>query len=187
MTLGFILLGLLIGKPMTGYDLKTFFDNSVNFFWSAELSQIYRELSRLEKQRYVVGRMEQQEGRPNKKIYDVTEAGSEVFNKWLGEYPENLTPVSRNEFLVRIFFSSKLSKEELIYQLKRYILQLEKETEIYRSIEQRIDASISTGDCSPDILCRRFTVRRGIYFNQSETEWASECIEELNKLARQGK
>jgi len=178
LTLGFILLGLLLNKPMTGYDLKSFFNNSVNFFWSAELSQIYRELSKLETQGYIISRTEQQD----KKIYEVSGEGQEVFLKWLKEFPENLTPVSRNEFLVRIFFSAKLSKEELVNQFERYICQQEEEAEIYKAIEQKINSSITAGECGTDIICRRFTVRRGIYFTQSEMQWAKECIEEISKL-----
>lgn len=182
MTLGFILLGLLIGKPMTGYDLKAFFKNSVNFFWSAELSQIYRELSRLEKQGYISSRIEHQEGKPNKKIYDVTEEGQAEFLKWLKEFPGNLTPISRNEFLVRIFFSSKLSKDELVHQLVRYIQQQEEEAKIYGSIEEKMNSKTAGGECDPDTFHRRLTVRRGIYFTQSEIGWAKECIEEITKM-----
>jgi DNA-binding PadR family transcriptional regulator len=171
---------------MTGYDLKTFFKNSVNFFWSAELSQIYRELAKLEKQGYVTSRIEQQEGRPNKKLYDLTEEGKAIFLKWLTEFPENLTPISRNEFLVRIFFSSKLSDDELIHQLRRYIQKQQEDAKIYSTIEERLNSKISRGACNSEAFHQRFTVRRGLYFAQSEINWANECIEEITKLHTKG-
>jgi len=181
LTLGFIILGLLMDKSMTGYDLKTFFKNSVNFFWSAELSQIYRELSKLEKQGYVSSKTEYQEGRPNKKLYNVTAEGQAVFLKWLMEFPTNLVPISRNEFLVRIFFSSKLSNDELIHQLRRYILQQEEDERVCRLIEERLNSRISDSQSSNEAFHHRLTVRRGIYFAQSEIKWANECIEEITK------
>lgn len=184
MTLGFIILGLLMDRPMTGYDLKTFFKNSVNFFWSAELSQIYRELSKLEEQGYVTSKVEHQEGRPNKKLYSVTEEGQGGFLKWLMEFPENLVPISRNEFLVRIFFSSRLSDDELIHNLKRYILQQEKDAEICRNIEERLNLIISDDSSNTEAFHHRLTVRRGIYFAQSEINWANECIEEIKMKER---
>lgn len=49
MSLPHAILGLLNYMPMTGYDLKNFFDDSIDFFWSAQMSQIYRELKNLEK------------------------------------------------------------------------------------------------------------------------------------------
>ena len=47
MSLDHILLGLL-REPATGYDLGNAFSENVRHFWSAELSQIYPALKRLE-------------------------------------------------------------------------------------------------------------------------------------------
>lgn len=180
--LKFIILGLLSFKPMTGYDLKTFFNRSINFFWSAELSQIYRELSKLEKFGYVHFRIEHQEGRPDKKIYSLTEDGEDIFIKWLKDFPQNLTPVSRNEFLVRIFFSSKISNEELLFQLKRFARQKEEELNTYKLIEEKMKAQMKESDYEKEIFHRKLTVRRGLIFAKAEIDWANECIEEIKKL-----
>lgn len=40
MSLSYGLLGLLNYFPMSGYDLKKIFDDSINFFWAAQTSQI---------------------------------------------------------------------------------------------------------------------------------------------------
>ena len=48
MSLKHALLGLLTHQPMTGYELKQFFDSSIQHFWNAELSQIYPTLKSLE-------------------------------------------------------------------------------------------------------------------------------------------
>ena len=47
MSLPHLLLGLL-AEPASGYDLKKSFGQTVGHFWSAELSQIYPALGRLE-------------------------------------------------------------------------------------------------------------------------------------------
>jgi len=178
MTLGFIIIGLLSIKPMTGYDLKTFFDRSINFFWSAELSQIYRELSKLEKQGYVSSKIEQQEGRPDKKIYTITEDGERAFLEWLRDFPGNLSPSPRNEFLVRIFFSSRIPGDELIYQLTKYIKHQQEELKTYRETEKQINELMEAGR-NGELFYQKLTLRRGLFFVQSEIEWAKECIEEL--------
>ena len=46
MSLEHAILGFLTYRPMSGYDLKKFFDESVRHFWSAPQSQIYRTLGR---------------------------------------------------------------------------------------------------------------------------------------------
>jgi DNA-binding PadR family transcriptional regulator len=166
---------------MTGYDLKTFFNRSINFFWSAELSQIYRELSKLERNSYISYEIIPQEGKPDKKVYSITEGGKIKFIEWLRDFPHDLTPISRNEFLVRIFFSAKIPKEELILNLSRYIKQEEQELKTYMSIEDMINARMKEQKDDEELMHQRLTVRRGLYFAQSEINWAKECIEEIQK------
>ena len=47
MSLKHAILGFLSFKPLSGYDLKKAFDNSVRHFWPANQSQIYRTLSQM--------------------------------------------------------------------------------------------------------------------------------------------
>ena len=47
MSLPHALIGLLLDRPMTGYDLKLLFDKELNSFWPAQMSQIYRELGNI--------------------------------------------------------------------------------------------------------------------------------------------
>lgn len=186
MILGFIILGLLSYESMTGYDLKTFFDRSINFFWSAELSQIYRELSKLETKGYVNFTIEHQEGKPDKKIYSLTEEGEKAFIEWLRSFPQSLSPASRNELLVRIFFSSRLTNEELILQLDRFLKKEEDELRSYRQIEEKIEKVMKENkDCSKEFFYQKLTVRRGLYFAQGEINWAKECLSEIKKLHMQ--
>ena len=53
MSLEYAILGFLNYSPMSGYDLKKLFDNSVRHFWPADQSQIYRTLGKLAEQGYV--------------------------------------------------------------------------------------------------------------------------------------
>jgi hypothetical protein len=48
MALPHAILGFLDYGPMSGYDLKKFFDQSVAHFWSATQSHIYKALENLE-------------------------------------------------------------------------------------------------------------------------------------------
>src|SRR3989442_212646 len=48
MSLKHALLGFINYGPMTGYELKKFFNTSVAHFWNAELSQIYPALKAME-------------------------------------------------------------------------------------------------------------------------------------------
>ncbi|MBK7448579.1 MAG: PadR family transcriptional regulator [Anaerolineales bacterium] len=48
MSLKHAILGFLSFKPFSGYELKKAFDSSVQHFWPANQSQIYRTLAELE-------------------------------------------------------------------------------------------------------------------------------------------
>ena len=48
MPLSHAILGFLDYQPMSGYDLKKYFDQSVAHFWSATQSHIYKALENLE-------------------------------------------------------------------------------------------------------------------------------------------
>lgn len=79
MSLTYGILGFLSYGSMTGYDLAKAFGCSVNFFWNAQTSQIYRELGRMEGEGLVASELVLQTQRPNKKLYSITEKGRESF------------------------------------------------------------------------------------------------------------
>ena len=47
------ILGLLNYYNLTGYEIMEVFRDSLNFFWNAQTSQIYRELQGLEQKGWV--------------------------------------------------------------------------------------------------------------------------------------
>ena len=47
------ILGLLNYGDMTGYEIMTVFRDSLSHFWTAQKSQIYRELQALEKNGWI--------------------------------------------------------------------------------------------------------------------------------------
>jgi len=107
-----VLLGLLTGKPMHGYELHQFFTapSPLERVWHLGLSQMYKLLKELENLAYVEVSIEEQESRPDKKVYHVTPPGREAFWRWL------LTPVSgirliRIEFLGKLFLARNLGTE----------------------------------------------------------------------------
>jgi len=60
-------------------------DRSIGFFWTATHQQIYRVLGRMESDGWVVSTSVAQAGRPDKRVYEVTDAGRAELRRWLGE------------------------------------------------------------------------------------------------------
>lgn len=61
------ILGLLNYQDMTGYKIMEVFRDSLNYFWDAKTSQIYRELQGLEQKEWVSKTIVPQNGKPDKK------------------------------------------------------------------------------------------------------------------------
>lgn len=184
MALSYAMLGILSYGPMTGYNLKKVFDKSISQVWVASLSQMYRELSLLEKKGYVSSCIEKQEDRPDKKIYTITEAGENAFNNWLRDFPEKLSFPHRDAFMLRIFFGSKLEPEEIKTQLQRFITEkkqyLKMLNEIEKSFSQRRGDFLQES-AGKEELFWHFTIKRGKMTLKTVIRWAEECIAELEE------
>lgn len=182
MSLQFAILGLLEYKSMTGYDLKKIFDESINNFWAASLSQIYRELGTLENKSYVVSVVQLQRDRPDKKIYSITETGKAAFKEWLVNFPEKISKETRDEFTLRIFFGSNLSKKDLIKQFQRFKDEKLKNLEEIKSLNEISEKYTKEMKLFNDEeLCWKFVLRRANLTLEMLIFWANECIENLEK------
>jgi DNA-binding PadR family transcriptional regulator len=109
-SLKYAVLGVLSMREMSGYDIKRHFNNAVHFVWNASDSQIYRELRSLERGGLVASRLIRQDTKPNKTLYHLTEAGAEELDAWLVSPVE--MPYSKEPFLLRLFFLSRVSDED---------------------------------------------------------------------------
>lgn len=113
------LLGLLNYGEMTGYELTKVFEDSLGFFWKAQMSQIYRELNAMEKEGWLTFHTVIQTDKPNKKVYSITETGREELNTWLNKDLTEEFFSARNAFLMQLFFSSRKGKEQMLRTLQK--------------------------------------------------------------------
>lgn len=183
MSLQYGILGLLSYTPLNGYDLGKIFSKSINYAWTASLSQVYRELGILEKKGHVVSSVQQQDEHPNKKIYNITEEGRKIFMQWLSEPIETFTSPKRDEFSLRLFFISRLGKEPLkklfeqfiqdrIYSYEKVLADGVKNNEFAKSVNELTEI---------EAQCMGFIAKRVYMTNQLLIQWAQECIRELEK------
>ena len=184
MSLENALLGLLNHKPMTGYDLKKMLDHPMGFFWAAQMSQIYRELNKLEEKRLVTSEVEPQEKRPNRKVYQVTREGKETFLSWLNKFPDRLSELYRSEFLMRIFFSSKIKLDELAFEIKRYKREMEEQLRYLNKVEQWIKDYSQEKKFKDNIFYWHLVVKKEYKSIAAGTEWADECLQLIEKKKR---
>ncbi|WP_223066169.1 PadR family transcriptional regulator [Paenibacillus caui] len=111
-SLSYALLAMLVRKPCSGYELAKIME----VFWQAKHSQIYPLLAKLEEEALLTAENVEQTGKPNKKIYYITDAGKEILKKWISKAPS--PPVTRDEFLIKAFLIP-LSDKSTIERLFR--------------------------------------------------------------------
>ncbi|MEV7140149.1 PadR family transcriptional regulator [Streptomyces tauricus] len=95
-----VMAALLEGEA-SGYDLAKGFEASVANFWMATPQQLYRELERMEGEGLVSARVVQQERRPNKRLFSLTEAGRRVLRAFVTEGPAKPLAI-RDELMVKV-------------------------------------------------------------------------------------
>jgi DNA-binding PadR family transcriptional regulator len=100
-------LGALTLAPMSGYDLRAFFDESVRFFWTESYGQIYPILKQLADEGLVTPAPKRADGgaHPRRTVYAITPRGRAALARWLGEPVEH--QVGRVEILLKLFFASQ--------------------------------------------------------------------------------
>ena len=187
MSLGNALLGLLNHRPMTGYDLKKMLDHPMGFFWAAQLSQIYRELNKLEEKGLVKSAIEPQEKRPDRKVYQLTKEGRETFLNWLNKFPDQLSEQYRSKFLMRIFFSSKIKLDELAFEIKRYKKEIEEELRYLNKVEQWIKNYSREKKLKEHAFYWNLIVKKEHKSITAGAEWANECLQLIEQKKRKEK
>lgn len=178
MALAHTILAVLAHIPSSGYDISKQFEEGVGCYWQASQQQIYRELGKMEQQGWVTFEKIPQDGKPDKKIYQITEAGQQELRRWFAE-PTEPTPI-REDLLVKVLAAPFMPIELLIKELQhRRQLHTEKLLE-YQAIETEHKA------CPLPPLEERFrylTLRRGIRYEQDWIDWCDEVLSFLKAEA----
>ena len=131
-TLSYGLLGLLASESCSGYDLML----RIQPFWQAKHSQIYPLLAKLEREGFVQYVRIEQRDKPDKKVYSLTEKGTEAVLEWLGEPPAEQS--SRDELSLKTKCIWMTQRDISIPLFLTRLKQLETRTAYYEKLLQRI-------------------------------------------------
>ena len=172
MALTHAILSALVKEPYSGYDLAKQFDGSVGFFWKATHQQIYRELTKLEDKGLLSVELIRQEGRPDKKIYSVTQQGKQFLADWIAQ-PCSMGPV-KEELLVKVFSGNLVEKSVILAELERHRQMHQERLSKYQQIEKEYftDREALKSENKFGYL----TLRRGIRYESEWIDWCSEAI-----------
>jgi PadR family transcriptional regulator AphA len=181
MPLEHAILALLEYRPMSGYDLKKFFDVSIAHFWSATQSHIYKTLDGLEKKGWAESQVIVQEGKPNRKEYHITDEGRAELRRWLTT-PLPLDPV-REGWLIQVFFSHFSSNEEIagLFEARMEAIRAQLKT-LRTSAQAAIDENAKNVGIERARELWQITLDYGIDYYRAELAWLEKTLERVHKL-----
>lgn len=175
------ILGLLRYGSMSGYEIDHIFKQSLNYFWNAQTSQIYRELSTLEKNGWIRRQTIEQNGRPDKNICTITKEGKAQFEQWLQSPAIDMS--IRSATLMKVFFMGQQSNEQKTAYFKtlqdQYRHALENLEHAGQSILRHTDGN------EQEARCWQMTLDFGRQYMQLYIRWSQQCIEQLQKEENQ--
>lgn len=170
-----VLAALLEGES-SGYDLAKVFDASVANFWMAAPQQLYRELEGLAEQGLIQARIVQQERRPNKRMFSLTDAGHEAIRHFTRRAPK--PSVIRDELMIKVQGCDAGDIEavrDFIIERREWA---EAKVQRYERIRQRLldgrgeEAYLSAAERVGPYL----TLLRGICFEEENIRWADRAL-----------
>ena len=178
MSLDHAILGFVNERPRSGYDLKKAFDSSVAHFWPANQSQIYRTLARLTEADMVEVRVIQQDGKPNRKVYHITEAGLAELRRWL------TTPLPlaawREAFLIQFYWGDAITLDELVKLLEDRASEHKARVELLLGALRRFEEKPPVGVW--DKVLQPLIVEGGIALEEAWLSWTERALSKVREL-----
>jgi DNA-binding PadR family transcriptional regulator len=174
MSLKYAILGFLDLMPLSGYDLAKMFNASVNFYWPATHSQIYRTLGNLLEDEFVTREIVEQSDNPDKKVYSITARGRENLRRWVAK-PQDL-PTVRHTLLVQLAFSSLLGDEELLHLLDSHAGKLRERLALYRGDQQQ--SQLDYARTEKERFLWSLILENGIMAYEGELRWIEDAIQD---------
>lgn len=171
-----VILGLLSEMPLTGYDLKKRFSGSALLPWSGNNNQIYKALLELHDEELVTIEVQQQEGKPQRKLYTLTDKGHEALRQWLESTPE--IAQFDSPLLIQLLWADRLDKSALRPALEAY----EEELRVHIAMQRehiRRQAGVSSVQQDGDSLAAR-AAAHWIALYELHLDWVHQLLEGLS-------
>lgn len=134
-------LGVLSLGEASGYEIKKFFEDGFSHFYVAGFGSIYPALAQLTREGHATCSNIEQEKRPAKKVYRITESGLALFRAELAQM--HPTHKVRSDFLLQMIFAAFLAPQRLDEVVALRLKDIEAELMHTQGCMQRTDIPAS--------------------------------------------
>lgn len=179
MSLPHVILTVLSTRDATGYDITKEFSASIGYFWKASHQQVYRELNKMGQTGLVSCVLEPQDGKPDRKVYSITDAGRSALGEWFDQPTKH--PTVRDEFSAKLMACAIQPSAPFRLQLVDLIEESKKLVAHYQDIEAAHYSAPAELDNTQRL--ERLTLRRNLLLRQAWIQWAEEALAELETIS----
>ena len=185
MALRHAILAALLEGEASGYELAKRFDVSTANFWSATPQQLYRELERLESDGLLAARTVEQQRRPNKRVFTLTDAGHDALRAFVAE-PTRPTAI-RDELLVKLHAVDVADVDAVASALYERLEYARGKLELYDRLRHGLLAGRSEEEYlrSAHRIGPYLTLMRGRSFEEENLRWGETVLAVLADRAGQ--
>ncbi len=169
-----IILGLLLYRSLSIYEIKKAIEQSVGFFYSSSYGNIQPSLKKLERDQLVNTEQKVVNGR-NRKEYSITANGRKQFKAWLSR--EIKIGKIQDEGLLRLFFLAELSDKEQLKLLEHYTGKLKQKITELKKVEEEVKKIKVAKKYQQAMFYRMATLAFGIRYYQFELQWYENLIQ----------
>jgi PadR family transcriptional regulator, regulatory protein AphA len=174
----YAVLGLLTYAPLSGYDIRRIYAQSLGNFWSESYGHIYPILKRLEEEGLATRVVERQDGKPDRNVYTITDLGREELHRWLAQ---PLDPHrERVELLLKVFHGWEVGPAVMI----EHVRQTRAEHEALLKKYDHYDEAMAR-EAEPPAPYWLMTVSCGRHISEAYIAWCDETLAKLEQLPKE--
>lgn len=174
----YAVLGLLNHSPMTGYQMGKVYESSLGHFWSESYSHLYAILKVLETEGLATATVELGQGRPNRRLYTITDAGRKELADWL------VRPVDeqreRVEVLLKVFHGQAVGPAATAEHIRTFRAQHQALLARYARYAAELQTLVAE---DPGHLYILLTLRCGQAISEALLGWCDGALEALAELS----
>ncbi len=172
----FVILGLLMIRNLTQYDIKNVLHQKVSPFFSASLGSIQSALKKLEGNAHVELDDVVENGR-RKKIYSINNRGRQYFMDWM---LSSITPNRlEQDVTTRLFFLGFMTPSERITIVKAVITHLKSTVHEFEAASIEASQKAVPDHLRQVVQYQLKTLDLGLNYHRSTLEWFENFLTEL--------
>lgn len=172
----------------SGYELARRFDRSIGYFWSATHQQIYRTLKAMEEDGWVHVTPVAQQGRPDKKVYTVSDTGHAELARWIAEpltgRGSAVTDTRTRDVAVKLRGAAYGDIDALREQVAELRAERAALLDTYRGFEKRQFPNPSA--LAGSELHQYLVLRGGIRAEEGSIDWLDEILAAIGDRTPEG-